>query len=71
VHRVASDVLRDYTGTEQCRPFRLLGDSLIIGNDRLASGAGAGTLSRARARAGRPLQLMRDPVGNSPLTAKG
>ena len=32
IHHVAADVRREYTGTDQERPFRLSGDELIIGD---------------------------------------
>jgi hypothetical protein len=31
-HNVTTDVLRQYTGTAQARPFRLVGDELLIGD---------------------------------------
>ncbi|MGQ0642965.1 MAG: lipocalin-like domain-containing protein [Gemmatimonadaceae bacterium] len=34
VHRVVSDVWRDYSGTEQRRSFRLMGDTLVIGDGK-------------------------------------
>jgi hypothetical protein len=34
VHRVVSDMWRDYTGSEQRRPFRILGDTLVISDTK-------------------------------------
>lgn len=33
-HHVAADVRRDYTGTDQPRPFKINGDELIIGDSK-------------------------------------
>jgi hypothetical protein len=51
VHQVEGDVLRRYVGREEERPFRLRGDSLVLGDDR--------TWRRAlvRARPGDPPNL--------------
>jgi hypothetical protein len=33
-HHVQADVRRQFTGTDQPRPFRLAGDTLVIGTER-------------------------------------